>query len=73
MTDRARLILTEIETNPQAPKGSLPFIFNGMLPRWLGNVETTDHCDVLLIANRLSATFISKADVLGRKCFIAHG
>lgn len=49
-------------------------IFNGREPRYLGRVgdDWKREADALLLANRLSATYVSLADVLGRPCVLAH-
>lgn len=71
MTTRAETISELIE---KAPAGAgLPVIFNGLVPRCIGRAEDHSGADVLLIANRLSATFVSRALVFGRRCIIAHG
>lgn len=53
----------------------VPVIFNGSAPRCIGraSADWKRAADALLLANRLSATFLSRADVLGRECVIAHG
>lgn len=62
-----------------APAEGLPVIFNGASPVYLGQVESAPlrtiapKVDALLIVHRFTATYISKADALGRACVIAHG
>lgn len=61
----------------EAPIGpGLPVIFNGVEPRYLGRSKSI-RCgvDSLLLANRLSATYISHARLQsdGREFYVAHG
>lgn len=70
---QADLIFAEIANNKQPLEGELPLIFNGEKPRWLGLVESFEEADAVLIANNCSATYLSRAEVKGLRCIIAHG
>ena len=60
--------------NNERQRGYLPFFFNGIEGlRFLGQAENTAQCDALLFDSRLSATFISTAEIAtGERAFIAH-
>ena len=73
MTDQASLIFAEIMNNKQPLEGELPVIFNGHKPRWLGLASDFADADRLLLLNRVSAAYLSKAEVKGMRCIIAHG
>lgn len=58
----------------EAPAGvGLPVIFNGFVPRLIGRAKDLTSADALLLEQRLSATYLSRAQVFGRACIIAHG
>lgn len=60
----------------EAPAGDgRPVIFYGLNPRYIGHAYTAPEVDALLIAQHLSATYVSRAAIQGRDgvFFIAHG
>lgn len=68
----AAIIENANHENPERAAFGLPVIFQGSTPRYIGQATSYETVDALLAQLDLSANRLSRAEVCGLRCYIAH-